>query len=130
MSFGLTPGKLGFKIGDVLVGLQSGTEDVPETISSTQNKLHTLAYVWNPSTLAYEVVTTLVAPPVGLALELDEASATVTYVGEAAAGSATAGAAWRIKRITTTGADLSVQWADGDTNFDNVWDNRAGLSYA
>lgn len=55
MTFGLAPGKLGFKIGDVLVGLQSGTTDVPETISSTQNKLHTIPYMWNPDTLAYEV---------------------------------------------------------------------------
>ena len=58
MTFSLAPGKLGFKIGDVLVGLQSGTTDTPETISSTQNKLHTLGYAWNPSTLAYEVITT------------------------------------------------------------------------
>lgn len=55
MTFSLSPGKLGFKIGEVLVGLQSGTEDTPETISSTQNKLHTLGYMWNPDTLAYEV---------------------------------------------------------------------------
>ena len=55
MTFGLAPGKLGFKIGDVLVGLQSGTTDTPETISSTQNKLHTIPYMWNPDTLAYEV---------------------------------------------------------------------------
>jgi hypothetical protein len=55
MTFALTPGKLGFKIGEVLVGLSNGTTDVPETISSTQNKLHTLGYMWNPDTLAYEV---------------------------------------------------------------------------
>lgn len=36
MTFALTPGKLGFKIGEVLVGLQSGTTDTPETIASTQ----------------------------------------------------------------------------------------------
>lgn len=55
MTFGLAPGKLGFKLGEVLVGLQSGTTDTPETISSTQNKLHTVPYMWNPDTLAYEV---------------------------------------------------------------------------
>lgn len=129
MTFGLAPGKLGFKIGDVLVGLKSGTEDVPETIASDQNKLHVIGYVWNPDTLAYEVVTpqTTNSP---LALQLDEASATVTYVGEAAAGSATSAAAWRIKKITTTGADLAITWAGGDTAFDKIWDNRTGLSYS
>jgi hypothetical protein len=129
MTFGLDPGKLGFKLGEVLVGLQSGTTDTPETLSSTQNKLHTLKYVWNPDTLSYEVATTNAPAPALYALELDEASATVTYVGEAEAGSATSGAVWRVKRITTTGADLSIKWADGDTLFDNVWDNRASLSY-
>lgn len=55
MTFALTPGKLGFKLGEVLVGLQSGTTDTPETIASTQNKMHMLGYMWNPDTLAYEV---------------------------------------------------------------------------
>lgn len=55
MTFSLAPGKLGFKLGEVLVGLSSGTQDTPETIASTQNKMHTLGYMWNPDTLAYEV---------------------------------------------------------------------------
>jgi hypothetical protein len=55
MTFQLTPGKLGFKLGEVLVGLKEGTTDTPETITSTQNKLHTIGYLWNPDTLAYEV---------------------------------------------------------------------------
>jgi hypothetical protein len=63
------------------------------------------------------------------ALRLEEASATVTYVGEAEAGTATSAAAWRIKRISTA-SGTSIQWADGDTLFNNVWDNRAGLTYS
>lgn len=60
---------------------------------------------------------------------VDEASATVTYVGEAAPGSATSGALWRIKRITISGTETLVEWADGNGNFDNVWNNRASLTY-
>lgn len=141
MTFGLAPGKLGFKIGDVLVGLQSGTTDTPETISSTQNKLHTLGYAWNPDSLAYEPVTTQGS---GAGLEVvvtnaatDEAtrvvvaSSTVSYIGKAPAGTATNAAAWKIQRVTTTvGGDLTVEWADGNINYDNVWDNRAVLSYS
>lgn len=63
------------------------------------------------------------------ALRLDEASATVTYVGEAAIGSATASAVWRIKKLDST-SGLVITWADGDELFDNVWDNRASLSYS
>lgn len=55
MSFGLAPGKLGFKLGDVLIGLQSGTTDTPESIASTRNKLHTLGYMWDSDSLSYVV---------------------------------------------------------------------------
>ena len=63
-----------------------------------------------------------------LAVRLDDASATVSYVGEAAAGSAESAAAWRVKRIDES-AGTSILWADGDTNFDNVWDDRTSLTY-
>ena len=140
MTFGLAPGKLGFKIGEVLVGLSSGTTDTPETISSTQNKLHTLGYVWNPDTLAYEVPvqgltdTELRASAVPTstaeyATQLDDNGAGTTYVGTALPGSSTAAAVWKIKRLAASGADLSITFADGDADFDNVWDNRAALAY-
>lgn len=53
---------------------------------------------------------------------------TYTYIGEAAPGSATSAAVWRIQRITN--ADSTIEWADGDGDFNNVWDNRASLSYS
>lgn len=62
--------------------------------------------------------------------EVDEVSASVTYVGIAAPGTATSAASWQIKKIITTGADIEIVFADGNSNFDNVWDNRAGLSYS
>lgn len=130
MTFGLTPGKLGFKLGEVLIGLQSGTTDVPEAIKSTEGRLHGVTYLWNPDTLSYEVATTNSTTPSGVALELDVASTTVTYVGEAEAGSAASAAAWRVRKLTKTGDNLSIKWADGDTLFDNVWDNRASLTYS
>ena len=60
-------------------------------------------------------------------LRYDE-GATYTYVGEAETGTATASALWRIKRLTN--ADNTVVWADGDASFNNIWDNRASLSYS
>lgn len=66
---------------------------------------------------------------------IDKASATVTYIGWASPGSDTtpgkADARWKIKKIdTTTETDQSIVWCDGNTNYDNVWDNRASLSYS
>lgn len=63
------------------------------------------------------------------ALRLDDAGSGVTYVGEAVVGTATSAASWRIKRITEASGDLTIEWADSDSNFDNVWDNRASLTY-
>lgn len=51
------------------------------------------------------------------------------YHGWAACGTATSEAKWRIRRIVTTGDDVVIDWADGDSNYDNIWDNRVALSY-
>ena len=53
-----------------------------------------------------------------------------TYIGEADPGSALASAVWRIKRIQVVGDVSTILWADGNSNFDNVWNNRAALSYS
>jgi len=63
------------------------------------------------------------------ALRLDQATATIAYVGEASTSASPAAAIWRIKRLDTT-AGLVIQWADGNSHFDNVWDDRATLSYS
>ena len=50
------------------------------------------------------------------------------YFCDAAPGTATSAASWRISRMnTTTGQTM---WADGNANFDNIADNRASLSYS
>ena len=62
-------------------------------------------------------------------IRIDDASSTVTYVGEAAISVSESSAFWRIKRLTTTGTVLDIKWADGNDEFDNVWTDRAGLTY-
>lgn len=141
MAFGLDPGKLGFKLGDVLVGLQEGTTDVPEAVKTREGRLHTLSYAWDSSTLSWVVATSRGA---GQGMEvfvtnaaggtdyntlLDKASPTVTYVGKAFPGTSTAAALWKIFKLDAT-SGLSLKHADGNANFDNVWDNRASLSYS
>ena len=63
------------------------------------------------------------------AVRLDEVSTTLNYVGEAVPGTADGAAAWRIKKIDMT-SGVVLTWADGNTNFDNIWSNRAGLTYS
>lgn len=61
---------------------------------------------------------------------IDEVSASVTYIGKAIPGSTTAEAVWSIQKMVVTGTETSFEWADGNPLFDNIWDNRAGLTYA
>ena len=63
-------------------------------------------------------------------IRIDTPSASLTYIGEAPAGSLDSGAVWRIRKLETVGAVLSVSWADGDLLFDNVWNDRATLFYS
>jgi len=62
-----------------------------------------------------------------LTVRVDE-GATYTYVGEATPGTAQAAAQWRIRRITN--ADTTTLFADGNSNFDNIWNDRTTLTYA
>lgn len=52
----------------------------------------------------------------------------VDYVGEAAIGTATSAASWRIKKVDGT-SGIIITWA-GTGVFDQIWDNYASLSYS
>jgi hypothetical protein len=140
MTFALTPGKLGFKLGEVLVGLQSGTTDTPETIDSTQHALHTLSYLWNADTLSYEVATAggtgsgtdvfVTNQATDEATKIDVSASPIIYIGSAPAGVSGGSAGWKVQRITTSSGGAVIEWADGNILYDNVWDNRASLTYS
>lgn len=57
-----------------------------------------------------------------------ETVGTRTYIGNAAIGSAESASVWQIKVLDTPG--LTKLWADGNDNFDNVWDDRATVTYS
>jgi len=62
-------------------------------------------------------------------IRVDDATSTVTYIGEAPLNASESSSVWRIKRLETIGNILSITYADGNQNFDNVWTNRAALTY-
>jgi hypothetical protein len=64
-----------------------------------------------------------------LALQFDAAASPLLYLGEALPGTATNVAGWRIMRFDVT-AGVQILWADGDELLNNVWDDRASLSYS
>lgn len=62
---------------------------------------------------------------------IDETTtANTAYIWTATIWSATSSAVWRIKRIDESGSVTNIWWADSNTNFDNIRDNRASLSYS
>lgn len=69
------------------------------------------------------------ANPTDYLIRLDEASATITYVGKASPGTATSAASWSIKRLDSA-SGLIVLWGAGTPAFNQIWDNRAGLAYS
>jgi len=70
---------------------------------------------------------------VALATQVDfiDGSPQIIYSGKANPGTATSASSWQISKIVLqSDNDVSVEWADGDGNFDNVWDNHLSLAYS
>ena len=59
---------------------------------------------------------------------IEDAGGGVTYIGEASPGATTSSTNWRIQRITVSGSTTIIEWAS--SKFDQIWDNRASLSYS
>ena len=62
-------------------------------------------------------------------IELITTTGLTTFVGKALPGSITSDPVWQIFRITESGQDITVEWADNNDKFDNVFDDRAVLNY-
>lgn len=56
----------------------------------------------------------------------------LAYMGMAKGGSSTADPVWWIKKLSydVNGNLESRMLADGNPNFDNIWDNRTSLNYS
>jgi len=80
------------------------------TAASTETTLQTISFGGYKFTLRLDTV------------------GSIDYVGEAAIGTATSAAAWRIKKVDST-TGIVLQWA-GTGVFDQVWDNRTSLTYS
>jgi hypothetical protein len=53
------------------------------------------------------------------------------YIGEANPGTANTTATWRIKRVEEiTGDDVSILWANGQSEFNKIWSDRASYTYS
>ena len=62
-------------------------------------------------------------------LLIDEADGSTTYIGVTKQGGDTSEAVWQIRKISLNGSVTSILFADGNDKYDNIWDNRASLTY-
>ena len=61
---------------------------------------------------------------------IDEEDSTTTYIGETKhKGATVSDAVWRISKITVSGTQTGIFWADGDDGFTKIWDDRTTYTY-
>lgn len=60
---------------------------------------------------------------------VDTTSTPTEYYGCAIPGSLTSAAVWQIQRRTVSGTVETFDWAEGDSAYTNIWDDRASLTY-
>ncbi len=130
----------------------TGSQDA---VAITNHALHMNQYVWDTASLSWikqvqstssgsstDVNITNVSIPVtqsgawsvsttAYAKRYDQVSDVLAYLGDAGVGSSPSSSVWRIQKLVFTSAgSVTITFADGNVNFDNVWDNRASLSYS
>lgn len=66
----------------------------------------------------------------GLITKIDETNSKDVYIGKANVQTTGADPEWQIMNLVITGKITETFFADGDILFDNVWDDRASLTYS
>lgn len=61
---------------------------------------------------------------------IDEVDANTTYQCVAEPRCLTSEAKWRIRKIFKVATVTTITWADGNTEFDNIADDRLTLTYS
>ena len=60
---------------------------------------------------------------------LDNTDPNNIYVGNALPGTPQSAALWKITKIITSGNIITILLANSNSNYSNIWNNRASLTY-
>lgn len=104
---------------------QSHYERTEHEASNKAKKVN--VYQWNPGSLQWE---RSAGAPVNYQSRIELATTSVYFIGKAPIGATTSAASWQLKKLDTSTIALIKTWADGNDNFDNTWDGRAGKTYS
>lgn len=91
---------------------------------SSNQALENEIRVFDDPTVSYRVVDPVQATRID-----DTTTANVTYIGKAPVGSLESAGVWQIAKLDET-SGLVKTWADGNGNYDNIWNNRSSLTYS
>ena len=107
-----------------------------DTLTVTRGQEGTSATTKNTGSKTYKMVLSVTKKMIDdldnrYTLNSDQVSTNVFYRGDAASGSLESDPVWRISRVFMyeDGENIEITFADGNTNFDNIWDNRTILNY-
>ena len=106
-------------IRDQIIGIGY---DIPRLSSIEANTLETVNQITNLNTVTNSILNDSSSKK---AIRLDEASASVFYVGEAELGSIDTNPVWSVFRYTTSGTVLTKEWS----GLNQIWNDRASLTY-
>lgn len=73
--------------------------------------------------ITFNSIGTVVVQEELLEVRVDDIGGGTIFVGEAFIPGTTSSSNWRIRKIVDNSGTVDIQWADGNSNFDNVWDN-------
>lgn len=65
----------------------------------------------------------------GTPKQIDQSDPNNIYVGYAVSGTATSSNTWRIQKIKISSSNISILNANGNDDYDSIWDNRTLLNY-
>lgn len=100
---------------------------IPKTICDREYK----KFIESPTRPGFSAVEVIVSDGAGVIDKTDDISTPGSiYVGCAPSGSLSSDSTWQILRVDTIAGGIETFYADGDNQFDNIWDNRTGLSYS
>jgi hypothetical protein len=84
-------------------------------------------------TLGFDGVTLQRMNAINMAIQIErDGQGNPIYLGLASPGTATSVSLWQIRSLTFDGQSnlTAMQYADGNPNFDNIWDDRGSLNYS
>jgi hypothetical protein len=77
-----------------------------------------------------QVVQNKIGDPNMFSTRYDQINVTLAYKGEAYVGAFESNASWRIQKLVYgVDGDVTITWANGNSDFTNVWDLRESLIY-